>query len=106
MNAPVDLTDVRIETPRLILRPWREGDLADFYEYASVDGVGQMAGWQPHKSMEDSRLILNSFIAHKRTFALELKENGNHRLAWAGNERGGSRYSVRTCGAGNRLCPQ
>ena len=76
MNAPVDLTDVRIETPRLILRPWREADLADFYEYASVDGVGQMAGWQPHKSMEDSRLILNSFIAQKRTFALELKENG------------------------------
>lgn len=76
MNAPVDLTDVRIETERLILRPWQESDLEDFYEYARVDGVGQMAGWQPHESIEVSRTILSNFIAHRRTFALELKENG------------------------------
>ena len=76
MNAPVDLTDVRIETPRLILRPWREADLADFYEYASVDGVGQMAGWQPHESIEKSQAILDSFILEKKTFALELKDSG------------------------------
>lgn len=44
MIAPVDVTNVRIETERMILRPWRESDLADFYEYASVDGVGQR--WQ------------------------------------------------------------
>lgn len=40
MNAPVDVTNIRIETDRLILRAWRETDLADFYEYASVEGVG------------------------------------------------------------------
>ena len=37
MNAPVDVTDIRIETERLILRAWRETDLADFYEYAGVE---------------------------------------------------------------------
>lgn len=76
MNAPVDVTNIVIETPRLILRPWRESDLADFYEYASVDGVGQMAGWLPHKSLEESKTILGYFIRDKKTLALELKENG------------------------------
>ena len=76
MIAPVDVTNIRIETERLILRPWRQADLEDFYEYARVDGVGQMCGWLPHKSMEESRAILDSFIRHKKTFALELKENG------------------------------
>lgn len=76
MNATVDVTTIRIETPRLILRPWRETDLQDFYEYASVDGVGELAGWRHHGSVEESRTILNSFIRHKKTFALVLKETG------------------------------
>ena len=76
MIAPVDVTNIQIETERLILRPWRESDLKDFYDYAKVDGVGQMAGWLPHKDMEESRRILNMFIDEKKTLALELKENG------------------------------
>lgn len=76
MNAPIDVTDIRIETPLLILRPWCMDDLVDLYEYASVPGVGEMAGWVHHQSFEESRNILNSFIRNKKTFALELKENG------------------------------
>lgn len=76
MNAPVDVTNIRIETDRLILRSWRQEDLEDFYEYARVDGVGQMAGWQPHASMEKSQAILDGFIREKKTFALELKDSG------------------------------
>ena len=53
MNAAIDVTGVEIETPRLLLRAWKQEDLADFYEYARVDGVGQMAGWMPHKSMDE-----------------------------------------------------
>lgn len=71
MNVPIDITDVMLTTPRLILRPWRQSDLADFYEYASVDGVGQMAGWPPHESIEDSQRVLDSFIEHKKVFAIE-----------------------------------
>lgn len=51
MNANVDLTNIVLETDRLILRAWKETDLTDFYEYAKVDGVGQMAGWSPHTSI-------------------------------------------------------
>ena len=38
--------------------------------------MGQMAGWSPHQSMEESGMILGFFIRDKKTFALELKENG------------------------------
>lgn len=76
MLAPIDVTNIRIETERLVLRPWQPSDLEDLYAYASVEGVGEMAGWSFHKNKEESQTILNSFIEHKKTFALELKENG------------------------------
>ncbi len=73
MNAPIDITGVVLTTPRLVLRPWRESDLNDLFEYARVDGVGQMAGWTPHKSIDESREILEMFMREKRTFALEFE---------------------------------
>ena len=76
MIAPVDVRNIHIETERLILRPWKESDLDDFYEYASVDGVGEKAGWPHHRSREESKRILDSFIDGKKTLALELKESG------------------------------
>lgn len=71
MNKPIDITEIVLTTDRLTLRPWRETDLADFYEYARVDGVGQMAGWIPHQSVEESKMILAHFIEGKHVFALE-----------------------------------
>ena len=73
MNAEIDISNTVLRTGRLVLRPWRESDLEDFYAYASVDGVGQMAGWKPHESREESRMILNHFIEGKKTFALEYR---------------------------------
>ena len=71
MNQQIDITGVVLSTSRLTLRPWRKSDLNDFYEYARVDGVGQMAGWSPHQSSEESRGILECFIKGKHVFALE-----------------------------------
>ena len=71
MNKQIDITNVVLTTDRLTLRPWRESDLNDFYEYASVDGVGQMAGWNPHRNVEESKTILSHFIEGKHVFALE-----------------------------------
>ena len=71
MNKQIDITGVVLTTARLTLRPWRESDLPDFYEYASVDGVGQMAGWNPHRNVEESKMILSRFIEGKHVFALE-----------------------------------
>ncbi|MBR6006811.1 MAG: GNAT family N-acetyltransferase [Clostridia bacterium] len=71
MNAEIDISNVILKTERLTLRPWRHEDLDDFYEYASVDGVGQMAGWLPHENREISAVILARFISGKKTFAIE-----------------------------------
>ena len=77
MNAPIDISNVTLKTERLVLRPWRQSDLDDFFEYASVPGVGEMAGWAHHRSKEDSQAILDRFIAHKRTFAIEYRGEGH-----------------------------
>jgi len=75
MDQAVDLTGVVLETERLRLRPWRESDLPALYEYASVPGVGEMAGWPHHRSERDSRKILELFQAEKNVFAVALKED-------------------------------
>lgn len=76
MLASFDVTNVTIETPRLILRPWTVGDLNDLYAYASVAGVGECAGWNHHKSLDESKAILNIFMQGRKTFAIARKEDG------------------------------
>lgn len=71
MNKDIDITNIVLKTERIILRNWKQTDLDDFYTYASVDGVGQMAGWQPHENKEKTEEILNRFIKGKKTFAIE-----------------------------------
>ena len=75
MNANFKINGIVIETQRLILRPFKQSDLDDFYEYASVDGVGEMAGWKHHESKDESQSILDLFIKEDKTFAIVLKEN-------------------------------
>lgn len=75
MNAFFDNTCVEITTPRLVLRPWRQSDLRDLFEYAKVDGVGQMAGWPPHKNMQESQVVLSHWLKTKNQFAIYHKQN-------------------------------
>ena len=44
MNADFRINGKVIKTERLILRSFKQTDWEDFYEYASVEGVGEMAG--------------------------------------------------------------
>jgi ribosomal-protein-alanine N-acetyltransferase len=64
-----------LETERLILRPFEETDLEDFFEYAKNPNVGPCAGWPPHSSKEDSYKILCMFMQNDEVWALEYKEN-------------------------------
>ncbi len=75
MNAEFKINGKQIETERLILRPFKQSDLNDFFEYASVEGVGEMAGWQHHENKDISQRILDSFISEDKTFAICLKSN-------------------------------
>lgn len=71
MNKEIDISKTVLKTERFTLRPWKETDLDDFFEYAKVEGVGQMAGWLPHKSKENSKFVLDMFIREKKVFAIE-----------------------------------
>lgn len=62
-----------IETKRLQLRPWQEGDLLDLYEYASLPDVGPSAGWMPHTSLEESLKIIQMFQTSQDVYAIQLK---------------------------------
>lgn len=75
IHKRLNVSDLVLETDRLIIRAWYDKDLNDLYDYASVDGVGQMAGWTPHKTIEDSKAILFNFMMNQNVFALELKSN-------------------------------
>jgi len=92
MDISVDTSQITIETERLILSAFTESDLHDFYSYASVPGVGEMAGWPHHESIEDSKRVLKSFIEGKEVFALFHKADkkvigslGIHR-SWANED--------------------
>ena len=74
MNALFDVTGIQLESERLILREFVLDDLDDFFAYASVPGVGEMAGWNHHKDKDESLRILKMFIEEKKTFAIVDKE--------------------------------
>lgn len=75
MNAHFIINDLVIETERLLLRAFEKTDLHDLNEYASVEGVGEMAGWKHHESIEITQQILDGFLSGNKTFAIVLKEN-------------------------------
>ena len=70
MNVRIDVSNIRLESKRLILRAFQKEDLEDFYSYAKVPGVGEMAGWSHHQSKEESKKILDLFMEEKKTFAI------------------------------------
>ena len=71
MNCEIDISFIELKTERLLLRPFRLGDLQDFFEYASVEGVGEMAGWSHHQNMLETLGILVRFIEGRKSFAIE-----------------------------------
>ena len=75
MNAKFKINGLTLETNKLILRPFKESDLYDFNEYASVEGVGEMAGWKHHETIEKTQEILDLFMKQDKTFAVVWKEN-------------------------------
>ena len=75
MNANFKIGELVLETERLVLRPFKQSDLRDFNEYASVPGVGEMAGWKHHETIEKTQEILDLFIKEDKTFAIVFKKN-------------------------------
>lgn len=66
----------RLETGRLILRPWETADAAELYKYAKDGRVGPIAGWQVHTDAENSREIIEDILSEEGTYAVVLKATG------------------------------
>ena len=49
-----------LETKRLILRKWTEADAESLFQYASNTEIGPVAGWPPHKSVEESKEVIKN----------------------------------------------
>ena len=62
-----------LHTERLILRPFEEKDAKSLYEYAKDPDIGPIAGWPPHKSVEETRQIIKNVLSEKESYAVCLK---------------------------------
>ncbi len=71
MDIKVDITDLVIKTDRLVLRAFNDNDLEHLYSYAKTPGLGEMAGWPHHRSIEDSKEVLERFKKNKDVLAIE-----------------------------------
>lgn len=72
----IDLTQTILRTERLTLRPFKESDLDDLYEYAKVEGVGEAAGWRHHADTGETESVLKMFIKGRRTLAVTYNTSG------------------------------
>lgn len=59
-----------IETKRLILRPWEEGDAGELLQYAKNPNVGPNAGWKPHENVEESLMIIKELFIPNNVWAI------------------------------------
>ena len=69
-----------LETKRLILRSFKEGDEESIFLWASDSKVSEYLTWKPHKDIEETKKILSYWLeeySKKETvrFAITLKEN-------------------------------
>jgi ribosomal-protein-alanine N-acetyltransferase len=56
-----------METKRFILRPYQNSDLeAIFYNWANDDEVTKYLTWPTHKSLEDTKQILNIWLEEEK----------------------------------------
>ena len=68
------VTPCSLETVRLLLRPFQEEDAEVFFACCQNPNLGNNAGWAPHKTIEESREILqNVFIGQENIWAMTLK---------------------------------
>ena len=84
-----NVKDMILQTKRLTLRKWEETDAESLYEYAKDPAVGPIAGWPPHKSVEESLSVIKDVFngaecyaicekgSNKAIGAIELKLNGH-----------------------------
>ncbi len=65
-----------LETHRLMLRKWTPADAERLFEYAKDPEVGPPAGWPPHRSIEESRSVIDTVFQGAECYAICEKGSG------------------------------
>ena len=58
------------------MRKWKETDAESMFEYAKDPEVGPIAGWPPHKSVEESLNVIRNGMNGAECYAICEKESG------------------------------
>ena len=64
-----------LRTERLLLRRWQDTDAETLYKYAKDPAIGPIAGWKPHKNIEESLEIIRTVLSGAECYAICEKEN-------------------------------
>ena len=64
------------ESERLIFRPWSLDDVEECFEIASDEHVGPLCGWMPHKTVDETRDILENILINDHTYCIVEKSAG------------------------------
>lgn len=59
-----------LKTDRLVLRPWKETDADSLFEYAKDPDIGPIAGWAPHKNVDESRNVIKTIFTGVECYAI------------------------------------
>ena len=68
----MDVEDLLV-TDRLFLRRWAESDAGALYSYAGNPDVGPIAGWPPHRSVDESLDVIRNVFNAAQAYAICLK---------------------------------
>lgn len=65
-----------LTTERLLLRKWTEYDADSLFAYAKDPDIGPIAGWNPHRSKEESLEIIKNVLNGEECYAI-CEKNSN-----------------------------
>lgn len=68
-NEPVSQV-ATLRTERLVLRAFRPSDAADVFAYSRDPRVGHDAGWEPHRSIDDSLSFITEIAPQGHVWAV------------------------------------
>ncbi len=94
MTAPIDVTDIRVETDRLILRPICQEDLPELHEIWTTPEVIKFSGWEATESLEETQKRMIRYLETKAVLALVLKETGKMIGTFALQARNWAQYPM------------
>ena len=64
-----------LHTKHLLIRPWKVTDAEALYTQAHNPIIGKRCGWNPHKSVDESREIIEIVLSKAHSFAICLPNN-------------------------------